>query len=132
MKKGKKYVEAANKVEKNKLYTKAEAIKNLKDDGFNNAEEIVGKWGTPVCSSKKINSSLSEYFPVSEEEARDIDELAMTFNDKSELRSVLEDYFHIYDDYATMSVQEFDRYLADYFENDSNPWGSYEENPEQL
>ena len=30
MKKGKKYVEAANKVEKNKLYTKAEAIKLVK------------------------------------------------------------------------------------------------------
>lgn len=112
--------------------TKAEAIKNLKDDGFDNAEEIVGRWGKPVCSSKKIKSSLSEHFPVSGEEAKELDELAMTFNDKSELRSVLEDYFHIYDDYATMSVQEFDRCLADYFENDTNPWGSYEENPEQL
>ena len=112
--------------------TKAEAIKNLEDDGFDNAEEIVGRWGKPVCSSKKIKSSLSEHFPVSGEEAKELDELAMTFNDKSELRSVLEDYFHIYDDYATMSVQEFDRCLADYFENDTNPWGSYEENPEQL
>ena len=51
-----------------------------------------------------VRSSLSEYFSVSEEEAKDIDELAETFTDKSELRSVLEDYFHIYDDYAEMTV----------------------------
>ena len=65
---------------------------------------------------RRIKSSASEYFPVSEEEARDIDELAETFTDKSELRSVLEDYFHIYDDYAEMTVEDFDKYLADYFE----------------
>ena len=62
-----------------------------------------------------VRSSLSEYFSVSEEEAKDIDELAETFTDKSELRSVLEDYFHIYDDYAEMTVEDFDKYLADYF-----------------
>lgn len=62
-----------------------------------------------------VKSSLSEYFPVSEQEAKDIDELAETFTDKSELRSVLEDYFHIYDDYAEMTVEDFDKYLADYF-----------------
>ena len=112
--------------------TKAEALKNLKEDGYENAEEIVGKWGNPVCSSKTIKSSLSDFFPVSQEEAEEIDELAMTFNDKSELRSVLEDYFHIYDDYAAMSVQEFDQHLAEYFENDTNPMGAYEENPEQM
>ena len=66
---------------------------------------------------RRIKSSASEYFPVSEEEARDIDELAETFTDKSELRSVLEDYFHIYDDYAEMTVEDFDKYLADYFES---------------
>lgn len=112
--------------------TRDEAIKNLEDDGFDNAAEIVGKWGNPVCSSKNIKSSLSEHFPVSGEEAEELDELAMAFTDKGELRSVLEDYFHIYDDYATMSVQEFDRCLADYFENGTNPLGAYEENPEQL
>lgn len=62
-----------------------------------------------------VKSSLSEYFPVSEQEAKDIDELAETFTDKSELRSVLEDYFHIYDDYAEMTVEDFDKYLAGYF-----------------
>ena len=64
---------------------------------------------------RRIKSSASEYFPVSEQEARDIDELAETFTDKSELRSVLEDYFHIYDDYAEMTVEDFDKYLGDYF-----------------
>ena len=62
-----------------------------------------------------VKSSLSEHFPVSEQEAKDIDELAETFTDKSELRSVLEDYFHIYDDYAEMTVEDFDTYLAEYF-----------------
>lgn len=55
-------------------------------------------------------------FPVSEEEARDIDELRETFPDDSEFRSVLEDYFHIYDDNSEMSVQEFDTYIKDYLD----------------
>lgn len=110
--------------------TKDEAIKNLEADGFDNAADIVGKWGKPVCSSKSIKSSLSDFFPVSTEEAAEIDELAETFPDKSELRSVLEDYFHIYDDYSAMSVQEFDQHLAEYFENDTNPIGAYEDIPE--
>lgn len=41
MKKGKKYVEAANKVEKNKLYTKAEAIKLVKDTKTAKFDETV-------------------------------------------------------------------------------------------
>ena len=99
--------------------TKKEAIKTLEDNGYDNAENIVQKWGEPVKSSF-IKSSLSEFFPVSEEEGEEIDELANTFTDKSELRSVLEDYFHLYDDYATMSVQEFDQYLANYFNSNEN------------
>lgn len=99
--------------------TKREAIKNLEDNGYDNAENIVGKWSEPVKSSF-IKSSLSEFFPVSEEEGEELDELANTFTDRSELRSVLEDYFHLYDDYATMSVQEFDRYLADYFNSNED------------
>ena len=94
--------------------TKDEAIKGLTDNGYENAEDILRKWKDPIKSSF-IKSSLSEFFPVSEEEGEELDELAKTFPDKSELRSVLEDYFHLYDDYATMDVQEFDRYLADYF-----------------
>ena len=60
-----------------------------------------------------------EAFPISEEEARDLDELKTTFPDKSELRAVLEDYFHIYDDNASMEPQKFDMYFAD-FVNDKN------------
>jgi hypothetical protein len=70
-----------------------------------------------VSNRKPIKSNLSDYFPVSEEEARDIDELADTFPDRSELRSVLEDYFHIYDDYRSLDVDDFDRCLAEYFNN---------------
>lgn len=69
---------------------------------------------------KPIKSSLSDFFPVSEEEAKDIDELADTFTDRSELRSVLEDYFHIYDDYASLDVDDFDRCLAEYFDSTTN------------
>lgn len=69
--------------------------------------------------NKLLKSSLSSYFPVSQEEAKEIDEMEETFgNDRSELRSVLEDYFHLYDDYAKMSVQEFDEHLAEYFKNE--------------
>lgn len=101
--------------------SKEEAIKNLTDNGYENAEDILKKWKEPIQSARKsfIKSSLSEFFPVSEEEGEELDELAKTFTDKSELRSVLEDYFHIYDDYAVMSVQDFDRYLADYFDSNN-------------
>ena len=66
-------------------------------------------------NGKFLKSSLSDFFPVSEEEAESLNELAETFPNRSELRSVLEDYFHIYDDYAEFTVQEFDTYLAEYF-----------------
>ena len=93
----------------------AEVIENLKESGMNSkrAKELVKKWKPSV-----LKSALSDFFPVSEEQGADIDELAETFEDKSELRNVLEDYFHIYDDYAEMSVQDFDRYLADYFDSE--------------
>ena len=99
-----------------------EAITQLtkQGKGKRDAKKILEKWkeNGVVKSShrrKPIKSSLGDYFPVSAEEAEDLNELARTFPDKSELRSVLEGYFHIYDDYAQMSVQEFDSYLADYF-----------------
>lgn len=101
-------------------YPKEEAIKQLEENGFENAEMIIDKWGAPVKSSA-IKSSLSDYFPVSGEEAEDLNALADTFTSKSDLRSVLEDYFHIYDDLAEMSVQEFDSYLADYFNSETHP-----------
>lgn len=72
---------------------------------------------TASVNRKPIKSSLSDYFPVSQEEAKEINRMEKTFTSRSELRSVLEDYFHIYDDYAKMSVQDFDSYLAEYFKN---------------
>ena len=41
MKKGKKYVEVASKVEKNKLYTKEEAIKLVKETSIAKFDETV-------------------------------------------------------------------------------------------
>ena len=64
----------------------------------------------PIMSFKKA----ADCFPVSLEDAEDIDDLRATFPDKADLRAVLEDYFHIYDDYADMSAQDFDRYFEDY------------------
>lgn len=55
-----------------------------------------------------------DVFPISEEQAKDVDELRETFEDKSDLRAALEDYFHIYDDFAEMSEREFDTAFEDY------------------
>ena len=62
----------------------------------------------------KSEKEAIDCFPISEEEADDVDELRNTFHDVRDLRAVLEDYFHIYDDYAIMTPQEFDSYFADY------------------
>lgn len=92
--------------------------KALLDEGYdeNKIEGIVAKWDKEVIKSSKVFSSKSaiECFPVSGEEAQDIDELRETFPDKGDLRAVLEDYFHIYDDYADMSAQDFDRCFEEY------------------
>ena len=89
-------------------------MNQLKELGLNktSAERIIDKWRPSV-----IRQSLSQFFPVSEEDGEEIDELEKKFTDRSELRSVLEDYFHLYDDYAKMEVDEFNQCLADYFEN---------------
>lgn len=50
----------------------------------------------------------SEAFSISEEQAEELEELKDTFKDKSDLRAALEDYFHIHDDFAEMSEDEFD------------------------
>ena len=50
----------------------------------------------------------SEAFSVPEEQAEELEELKDTFKDKSDLRAALEDYFHVYDDFAEMSEDEFD------------------------
>lgn len=66
--------------------------------------------GTFIESSK----SASECFHVSEEEGKDIDEFRNTFPNKADLRAVLEDYFHVYDDWAEIRPQDFDRYFEEY------------------
>lgn len=50
-----------------------------------------------------------------------MDELEKTFPDKSDLRNALEGYFHIYDDKAAFTVEEFNNYLADYFSSSEYP-----------
>ena len=62
----------------------------------------------------KSSKSAIEVFPISEEQAADVDELFETFNDVRDLRAVLEDYFHIYDDYSEMTPEEFDKYFAEF------------------
>jgi len=62
----------------------------------------------------KSSKSAIEVFPISEEQAADVDELFETFNDVRDLRAVLEDYFHIYDDYSEMTPEEFDEYFAEF------------------
>lgn len=86
-------------------------------DDARNSERKNTNDGYEELQVSSIKSSLSDYFPVSEEEAKDIDELSETFPDRSELRSVLEDYFHIYDDFRSLDVDDFDRCLAEYFDN---------------
>lgn len=61
-----------------------------------------------------------EAFPVSEEEAQDIDELKQKFPHVADLRTALEDYFHIYDDMAAMEPQKFDMYFADFIKDNEN------------
>lgn len=67
----------------------------------------------------KNSKSASECFGVSESDGEEIEELARTFTNKSELRSVLADYFHIYDDLAEMSEDDFNASFEEYF-NDSS------------
>ena len=55
------------------------------------------------------SANAIDCFPISEEDAKDVEELRKTFDNDSDLRAALEDYFHIYDDYAEMSEEEFDK-----------------------
>ena len=69
----------------------------------------------------KSEKMAIEYFPVSEEEGHDIDEIRKIFEDDADFRAALEDYFHIYDDYAAMSPQEFDTYFSEYIHSSKEP-----------
>jgi hypothetical protein len=68
-----------------------------------------------LSSRKSIKSSLSDYFPVSGSQAEELEDKISQFDNKSDIRTTLEDYFHIYDDYAEMSVEDFDNALDEYF-----------------
>ena len=64
----------------------------------------------PVRSSKIGSSKAIDAFEgIDEDEAEDIDSLKRTFTNRSDLKAVLEDYFHIYDDLAEMDEDEFER-----------------------
>ncbi len=70
-----------------------------------------------IESSKKFVKSAKsamDCFPVSEEEAKDIDNLKETFENKADLRAVLEDYFHVYDDWAEITPTEFDKCFKEF------------------
>ncbi len=71
--------------------------------------------GYGSINSSVIKSSLSDYFPVSGSQAEELEDKISQFDNKSDIRTTLEDYFHIYDDYAEMSVEEFDNALDGYF-----------------
>lgn len=82
-------------------------------DGYsigNDANELKVFLDPSIMYTMPLKSSKSaiECFPVSEEEAKDIDNLKETFKNKSDLRAVLEDYFHIYDDWSEITPTEFD------------------------
>lgn len=61
--------------------------------------------------------NTKDIFNITEEQAADVDELKETFKDRSDLRAALEDYFHIYDDFAEMSEDEFNDAFEEYTGN---------------
>ena len=58
--------------------------------------------------------NTKDIFHITEDQALDVDDLKETFKDKADLRAALEDYFHIYDDYAEMSEDDFDKAFEKY------------------
>lgn len=58
-----------------------------------------------------------DFFNVDESRGEVIDDLRDIFTDKADLRAALENEFHIYDDYAEMSEDEFNE-LFDKYTND--------------
>ena len=69
-----------------------------------------------VKSSRAIKSSVSDYFPVEGVDAEKLEDIVKQYDNKSDIRTALEDFFHIYDDYAEMSVEEFESSLDGYFQ----------------
>ena len=61
---------------------------------------------------------IKDIFHVTDEEGDDILELRKTFEDDSDFRAALEDYFHIYDDFAEMSEDEFNDSFKEFVSNE--------------
>ncbi len=89
--------------------------------GKRKADALIDKWKPAV-----IKSSLSDYFPINGSQAKELEDKISQFNNKSDIRTTLEDYFHIYDDYAEMSVEDFDNALDKYFNESSDESDEYE------
>ena len=100
------------------IYRQGEPRKESEwDRGFYDAkEECFHPERIKQTFNKSIKSSLSDYFPVDESQAEELEDKISQFDTKSDIRTILEDYFHIYDDYAEMSVEEFDNALDEYFQ----------------
>ena len=64
--------------------------------------------------------NTKDIFHITEDQALDVDDLKETFKDKADLRAALEDYFHIYDDYAEMSEDDFDKAFEKYTDNETS------------
>ena len=65
--------------------------------------------------------NAAEIFNVSDKEGDEIDDLRKSFEDNADFRAALEDYFHIYDDFAKMSEDEFNECFEEYIsENDES------------
>lgn len=56
-------------------------------------------------------------FPVlesDERKAEEVEEMREIFKDKADLRAALESYFHIYDDFAEMTEEEFEKGFSEF------------------
>lgn len=69
--------------------------------------------------------NTKDIFHITEDQALDVDDLKETFEDKADLRAALEGYFHIYDDYAEMSEDDFgkafEKYTGEELDRDKEP-----------
>lgn len=77
---------------------------------FNKVDNVLKSKGI-TSSRKPIKSekSAAECFGISEEEGEDVEELRSTFENDADFRAALEDYFDIYNDYAVMSEDDFNK-----------------------
>ena len=61
-----------------------------------------------------------DIFPVDEQQAEKIEDLRNTFKDNADFRAALEDYFHIYDDFAEMEEDEFNKCFEEYISDNGD------------